>query len=183
MFVGPVARVDDACVQMLREQMRRCPGERMPDHHHVDAHGLDILGRVNEGLALAQAGARGVKSSVSAPNRRAASEKLVRVRVDASKKQVSACPPSKRRELFLQPPVASLNEQAVSRIRRISSAESSSKPKRCRRVQAAGAMLISPTLVLMSVVSPRCMGGIVPRMLSRQILNTSAGVQANPPAR
>src|ERR1700683_3803288 len=31
----------------------------MPNHHHVHPHGLNILRRVDEGLALAEAGAAG----------------------------------------------------------------------------------------------------------------------------
>ena len=56
MFVGAVAGVDDAAVQVLGEQVRRAR-HGMAHHHHVDAHRLDVLGRVDERLALADAGA------------------------------------------------------------------------------------------------------------------------------
>src|SRR5262249_50409285 len=57
-FVGAVAGIDDAAIEVLRQQMRRA-GHRMEDHGDVDAKGLDVLGRVDERLALADAGAGG----------------------------------------------------------------------------------------------------------------------------
>ena len=56
------------------------------------------------------------KSTVSAPNRRAASEKLVRVRVEASKNKLAQVLPARTGIFCLQPAVASLNVTAVSRI-------------------------------------------------------------------
>ena len=64
-----------------------------------------------------------VKSTVSAPNRRAASEKLVRVRVEASKNRFAQVLPARTGIFCLQPAVASLNITAVSRIVRSSSAD------------------------------------------------------------
>ena len=57
-FVGTVAGVDDAAVQVLGQEVRGA-GRGMPDHHDVHAHGLDILGRVDECFAFAEAGAAG----------------------------------------------------------------------------------------------------------------------------
>ena len=59
-LVGAVAGVDDADVrqQVLREQVRRA-GRRVPHDHRVDAHRLDVLGGVDERLALAGAGPAG----------------------------------------------------------------------------------------------------------------------------
>ena len=98
MFVGAVAGVDDAALQMLG-QAEWCPGDGMADDHDVDAHRLDVLGGVDEGLALAEAGAGGVKSSVSAESRRAARLKLVRVRVEGSKKRLTTTLPLSSRAL------------------------------------------------------------------------------------
>ena len=57
-LVWAVAGVDNTRAQMFCQQMRGA-GRRVPDYHHVHAHGLDILRSVDEGLALADAGAAG----------------------------------------------------------------------------------------------------------------------------
>ena len=78
------------------------------------------------------------KSSVSAPSRRAASEKLFRVRVEFSKNRLTQVLPVSS-GIFRWPSAAAcLNTSALSRISVISSAERSSRPKRCRRFQRAG---------------------------------------------
>ena len=53
-LVGTVAGIDDRAFQMLRQQMRRAR-RGMADHHDVGPHRLDVLGRVDERLALRQA--------------------------------------------------------------------------------------------------------------------------------
>src|SRR6266850_6055272 len=53
-LVRPVARVDHAGLEMPGQVMRRT-GRLVPDHHQVDAHRLDVPGRVAEGLALGDA--------------------------------------------------------------------------------------------------------------------------------
>ncbi len=63
------------------------------------------------------------KSIVSAPSRRAASEKLVLVRVDDSKNKLAQVRPPRTEIFCVQPAVASLNVTAVSRIVVISSAD------------------------------------------------------------
>ena len=81
-----------------------------------------------------------VKSSVSAPSRRAARAKLVRVRVEFSKNKLQQVLPA--RAAILRPPWSSMRRKtaALSRIRVISSAERSSRPSKCRRVQHAGTL-------------------------------------------
>src|SRR5262249_44645668 len=59
-LVGAVAGVDDAGVEVLGQQVRRA-GDRVPDDGGVDAHRLDVLGGVDERLALLHAGAAGGK--------------------------------------------------------------------------------------------------------------------------
>src|SRR5690348_5691941 len=93
------------------------------------------------------------KSTVSAPNRRAASEKLIRVRVEASKNKFAQVRPESTGSLRLQPAVASLNVAAESRMQSNSSADSSSKPSKCRRVQTAGILPISLVSMLMRQVA------------------------------
>ena len=51
---GAVAGVDDRGAEVLRQQVRGA-GRGVADHHHVGPHGLDVLGRVDERLALGQA--------------------------------------------------------------------------------------------------------------------------------
>ena len=55
-----VAGVDHAAGEVLREQVRSA-GRSMPDHHHIDAHGFDVLGGVDERFAFAEAGAAGTE--------------------------------------------------------------------------------------------------------------------------
>ena len=66
-------------------------------------------------------------STVSAPNRRAASEKLVRVRVEFSKNKFAQVRPASAEILWRQPRVACLNAYAASKIVFSSSALSRSK--------------------------------------------------------
>ena len=94
------------------------------------------------------------KSIVSAPSRRAASEKLVRVRVEFSKNRLAQVRPARIGIFCAQLAVASLNVTALSRMMLISSADRLSTSNRCRRVQAAGTAPISSTSVLM--VLPSC---------------------------
>src|SRR4029079_19517471 len=88
------------------------------------------------------------KSTVSAPNRRAAREKLVRVRVEGSKNKLAQQRPVSSDSFCRQPTVASLNAAALSRISVNSSADRSSSPSKCRRVQDAGTAPISRISVL-----------------------------------
>ena len=109
------------------KQLRRA-GRAMPHDDDIDAHRLDVLGRVDERLALGQAASRRRKSR---PCRRPAAGRPA--------KSWSACGSSSRRtdwrsscpsssdNFCWQPPVASLNITAVSRITLISSAERLSK--------------------------------------------------------
>src|SRR5262249_43089103 len=57
-LVGPVAGVDDAARQVLGQEVRG-PGGAVAHHDDVHAHRLDVLGGVDERLALADAGAGG----------------------------------------------------------------------------------------------------------------------------
>src|SRR5262245_60609712 len=88
-------------------------------------------------------------SIVSAPNRRAAREKLVRVRVEFSKKRLQTVLPGNTETFCRQPPVASLKANAVSSTTRISSAERLSKSSKWRRVQTSGMATKSALTVLM----------------------------------
>ncbi len=78
------------------------------------------------------------KSSVSAPSRRAANVKLFRVRVEFSKNRLTHVLPVSNESFRSPSAIACLNTSALSRIRVISSAESSSRPNKCRRFQSAG---------------------------------------------
>ncbi len=89
------------------------------------------------------------KSIVSAPKRRAASEKLVRVRVEDSKNKLAQVRPARMGIFCAQLPVDSLNVTALSRMTLISSADRLSTSNRCRRVQAAGTTPRSIAAVLM----------------------------------
>ena len=51
MLVGAVARVDDGGAAVPGQEVRR-PRGLVPDHDHVGVHGLEVLGGVEEGLAL-----------------------------------------------------------------------------------------------------------------------------------
>ncbi len=70
------------------------------------------------------------KSIVSAPSRRAASEKLVRVRVEFSKNRFAQVRPARTGSFRVQLAVASLNVPALSRMTLISSAERLSRSSR-----------------------------------------------------
>src|SRR6516162_5103834 len=73
MLVRAVAGINDTALQMFGQKMW-CAGRRVPDHHDVDAHGLDVLGSVDECFSLAQAGAAGreIKGVGAEPPRRQA---------------------------------------------------------------------------------------------------------------
>src|SRR5690242_12625759 len=101
----------------------------MTDHDGVDAHGLNVLGRVDEGLALGGLELDDEKSMVSAPSRRAANEKLVRVRVEFSKNRFAQVRPARMGIFCVQLPLASLNATAASRMMFSSSAERLSRSK------------------------------------------------------
>ena len=75
------------------------------------------------------------KSIVSAPSRRAASEKLFRVRVEFSKNRLTQVLPASTGILRWPSSAARRKTSALSRIRVISSAERSSSPSKCRRFQ------------------------------------------------
>ena len=53
-FVGPVARVDHAYREVLGQEVGRARSD-VPHDHGVDPHRLEILGRVDERLALREA--------------------------------------------------------------------------------------------------------------------------------
>ena len=75
------------------------------------------------------------KSIRSADKRWAASEKLMRVRVLSSKNALTTTLPRSAGTFFTLRVETSLNVSAVSRTKRISSADSSSNDKRCFRFQ------------------------------------------------
>ena len=79
-----------------------------------------------------------VKSIVSAPSRRAASPKLVRVRVEFSKNRLTHVLPVNSGDFRGPSTSRRRNTVALSRINRISSAERSSNPNRWRRFQNGG---------------------------------------------
>ena len=63
-LMSAVASVNDRTLEMLRQQVRR-PRRRMANHHDVGPHGLDVLGGVDERLALRETrAARGEVLSV-----------------------------------------------------------------------------------------------------------------------
>ena len=78
------------------------------------------------------------KSTTSAPSRRAASEKLVRVRVEFSKNRFTTVEPVSTESFRRQLSVASLKRAAVSSSSRISSPVSRSRSSRWRWCQPAG---------------------------------------------
>ncbi len=107
-LVGPVAGIDDAAAKVLGQKMRR-PGHGVPHHHDIDAHGLDVLGGVDEALAFADA--------------RSAGREIDGVGAQALGRKVEARPRARRRleeevddhlalEIgqFLAPPLAHLDE-------------------------------------------------------------------------
>ena len=121
--------------QVLGQQVRRAR-RRVPDHHHVDAHRLDVLGGVDERLALAGAGAAGGEvERVGAPSRRAARPKLVRVRVDGSKNRLTTTLPLRSSPLGMSPTPTPRNASAASRSRVSSAAVRPSRPRRCFMVR------------------------------------------------
>ena len=123
----------------VRESSAAAPAAGMADHDHIDAHRLDVAGGVDQRFALADAAALSREKSItSAESREAASEKLVRVRVLSSKKALTITRPRRAGTFFTLRVETSLNESAVSSTNRISSADSSSKPSRCLRVQRTG---------------------------------------------
>src|SRR5688500_14278142 len=75
------------------------------------------------------------KSMMSAERRWAAREKLMRVRVESSKKRLTMTRPRRAGTFLTLRVETSLKESAVSRIRRSSSAERSSSARRCLRVE------------------------------------------------
>jgi len=89
------------------------------------------------------------KSMVSAPNRRAASEKLVRVRVEFSKNRFAHVRPARSGSFCVQSAEASLSRAAVSKIVVISSADSDSRSSKCRLVQESAAASNCTVAVLM----------------------------------
>src|SRR6185437_12310806 len=121
------------------------------------------------------------KSTVSAPSRRAASEKLVRVRVEGSKNKLAQVRPVNTGSFCLQPAVASLKVAAASRMQFNSSADRSSRPNRCRRVQTAG----MPPISLMSMLMRACLGppGEVPHdsISCRPRCQSSTAANQRPP--
>ena len=91
------------------------------------------------------------KSSVSAPNRRAARLKLFRVRVEFSKNRLTQVLPVSS-GIFRSPSaIARRNTSALSRMRVISSADRSSRPNRCRRFHEAG---IQPSSTIALAIDP-----------------------------
>ncbi len=52
MLVLAIARVDHVRADALSQELRRAGGP-MADHHHVDPHGLEVRGGVDQGLSLA----------------------------------------------------------------------------------------------------------------------------------
>ena len=54
MFMGPVASIDHRAIEVLGQQFRGA-GRAMSHDHHVDSHGLDVLGGVDKRLALREA--------------------------------------------------------------------------------------------------------------------------------
>src|SRR5271167_451720 len=81
----------------------------------------------------------GVKSWVSADNRLAARLKLVRVRVELSKNKLKTIRPCSAGTFFRLRLEISANDSDVSRMDWMSSAERSSNPSKCFRLQGAAA--------------------------------------------
>src|SRR6185436_3215450 len=90
------------------------------------------------------------KSTVSAPSRLPAREKLVRVRVEFSKNKLASVRPASTGIRSRQPAVAFLNISAASRIVVTSSADRLSKSNSEVRVQDAGGEPISNTSALIA---------------------------------
>ena len=112
------------------------PGVRCRTITSVDPHGLDVLGRVDERLALRQAAGGGGEiervgpqppggQREAGPRARGVLEEQVARRSCPSAAGIFRCPAA----------MACLNTSALSRIRVISSAERSSRPNRCRLFQ------------------------------------------------
>ena len=115
-------------LQMLRQQVRR-PGHGVAHDHDVDAHRLDVLGRVDERLALADAGAAGGEIDgvgAEAPGGQAEAGARARGRLeeqvdDDLALEIGAFPLSR---------LTSTKSSAVSRMVTISSRLRSSRPSR-----------------------------------------------------
>ena len=99
MLVRAVAGVDDRRGQVARQEMRRAGG-RMAHHDGVRPHGRQRVQRIHQRFALGHAGTGAVMETASAPRRLAAISKLVRVRVEASKKRLTIILPAQRVELL-----------------------------------------------------------------------------------
>src|SRR5262249_33243374 len=107
------------------------------------------------------------KSCVSAESRLAARLKLVRVRVEFSKNRLKTIfPCSAGTFLRLRFETWSISS-AVSRIARISSRDSSSRPSRCRRVQGLGAVEASPSRSFAVLTADSSWEGETERAFSR----------------
>ena len=132
-LVGAVAGVDDANVrqQVLRQQVRRA-GRRVPHDHHVDAHRLDVLGGVDERLALGGAGAAGGEvERVGAEPPRGQAEADRACGVDGSKKRLTTTLPLRSSRLGTSPTPTPRKRCAESSRRVSSAAERPSSPSRC----------------------------------------------------
>src|SRR5580658_6579886 len=94
------------------------------------------------------------KSTTSALRREAARVKLVRVRVLSSKNALTTTRPRSAGTFFTLRVETSLNEPAVSRTKRISSADNSSKDRRCfrgQRTSGDAALIVSVPCLIRTV--------------------------------
>src|SRR6478752_4561267 len=106
MRVAPVAGVDDVdfLVDVAGDEMRR-PALAMADNKHVRLHGRQIC----DDTLIA-------RLMTSADKRLAAISKVVRVRVDGSKKRLKIALPRSRGTFLTSRWVTPTNDSAVSRI-------------------------------------------------------------------
>ena len=85
MLVCSVARVQHRNIKPLRDEFRRA-GRRVPDHNSVGPHGFERSNGIDERFAFFQARRFSLQRHRICASRAAAVVKLMRVRVDASKK-------------------------------------------------------------------------------------------------
>jgi len=122
------------------------------------------------------------KSTTSAPSRRAASEKLSRVRVEFSKNRLAIVWPVSRATFSVQPFVASLSRTAVSRINVSSSADRSSSPSKWVRVQGVD-FTASRVEALIAKALKSHPGPVVWRIPPQPSRNLPRGCAERPPRR
>ena len=121
-LVPPVSGVDDVRRDPLGEEAGGA-GRPVADDDHVDPHGLEVPGRVDQRLALRAPTSRSTEMlTVSALRRFSANSNEMRVRVDASKNRLTMVLPRSTGTFLMRRSEISLKGSAVSRIARICSA-------------------------------------------------------------